>query len=109
MSWEMRKQGAANRSPAQRGGDGTRTGAAIEVRVSPDAIVEVFAFAGAPENEWDFAPEDGDGNEREKSRAAREETRPMLADYWRVRRAQRAAAYFLFAALAALAVWCASR
>jgi hypothetical protein len=109
MSWEMRNAGPANRLSAQRSADDRRSGAAIEVRVSPDAIVEVYAPGGAPENQWDFAPEDGTGNEWEENRVAREEARAMLTDYGRVRRAQRAAAYFLFAALAALAVWFASR
>jgi len=44
-----------------------------------------------------------------ETREAREESQRMFAKYWRARRAERAVAYIVFAALATIAMWLAMR
>lgn len=83
----------------------------IEIRVSSDAIIEVFASDASDENTRTSrgVPERKYFSTWEESFAQQNDLRRMLSSFRRKRRLKYFVAYGAFATVAALALWCAVR
>jgi hypothetical protein len=109
MFERLLNRGALRQISSRRRVDTDRPGAPIEIRVSPDAIVEVYEVTGASGPDYGNPATEQGGADWMESREAREESDRAFSHYRRVRRAQTAGAYLIFAAVAAFAIWCAVR
>ncbi|HEY4837997.1 MAG TPA: hypothetical protein VIH72_05295 [Candidatus Acidoferrales bacterium] len=82
----------------------------VEIRVSSDAIIEVFANCGSDQN----MPNARGVSEREyfsaweESYAERVDSRRTLTGFRRTRRLKHLVAYGALVAVAAVAIWCAA-